>query len=109
MAGLIALIGALPLATARWYLAPTLLVPLAVVIWGWRSGTDADQSGLRPRGVLGGRRIPWTEIVELGGDERGRAQARLANGRIAPLPAVRVTDLPRLVAAGGRELDAPGQ
>ncbi|MFC7547539.1 PH domain-containing protein [Plantactinospora sp. GCM10030261] len=109
VAGVIALFGALPLAGSRWFLAPLLLIPLTVVIWGWRAGTDADRTGLRLRGLVGNRRIPWSEVVELSGDERGRAQARLADGRVAPLPGVRVADLPRLVAASGRGLDAPAQ
>ncbi|MBO4210420.1 PH domain-containing protein [Micromonospora echinofusca] len=107
VAAVIAFIGALPLATARWYLAPVLLVPLAVGVWAWRAGTDADRSGLRLRALTGHRRIAWPQIVELAGDDRGRAVARLDDGQVTVLPAVRATDLPRLVAASGRPLAGP--
>lgn len=105
VASVIAFIGALPLATARSYLLPVLLIPLAVAIWAWRAGTDADATGLRLRALAGQRRIAWPQILELTADERGRAVARLDNGEVAVLPAVRATSLPRLVAASGHRLD----
>jgi Bacterial PH domain len=101
VAGLITLIGALPVATAAWYLLPILLVPLAVTVWAWLAGTDADADGLVVRALLGRRRIPWPSVAELGADARGRAYATLADGAAVPLPAVTATDLPRLVAASG--------
>ncbi|MEJ3744273.1 PH domain-containing protein [Actinomycetes bacterium KLBMP 9797] len=99
IAALVALIGAVPLATASWYLAPVLLVPAAVALWAWRAGTDADRDGLRVRALLGQRTIPWHAVSELGGDDRGRALARLTNGQVVPLTAVRTKDIPRLTAA----------
>ncbi|TCB95593.1 PH domain-containing protein [Micromonospora zingiberis] len=95
-------LGALPLASARTYLLPVLLVPLAVAVWAWRAGTDADPHGLRLRALLGDRRIRWDQVVELGSDPRGRAVAQLDDGRRLVLPAVRRADLPQLVAAAGR-------
>jgi len=100
-AALIAVIGAIPLASAAWYFLPAALLPLVVAVWAWRAGTDAGPDGLRLRALLGQRRVPWSEVAELGGDRRGRATARLTDGRELPLPAVRATDLPRLVAASG--------
>ncbi|PMR59059.1 chemotaxis protein CheW [Verrucosispora sp. ts21] len=99
---IIATIGALPLADARAYLLPVLLVPLAVAVWAWRAGTDANPDGLRLRALLGDRQIRWDQIVELGGDTRGRAVALLDDGRQLVLPAVRHVDLPLLVAAADR-------
>ena len=107
VAALIAAIGALPLATAAWYLAPLALVPLAVALWAWRSGTDADADGLRVRALLGSRQVPWTAVAELAGDARGQAVALLRDGRTLPLPAVRTADLPRLVEASGHPLPPP--
>ncbi|MEU1601973.1 PH domain-containing protein [Micromonospora matsumotoense] len=107
VAAVIATIGALPLAAARWYLLPVLLVPLAVAIWAWRSGTDADPRELRLRALAGGRRIPWEQVVELAADPRGRAVVRLADGQQLPLPAVRGVDLPRLVSITGQTLPDP--
>jgi hypothetical protein len=109
VAAVIAFIGALPLANARAYLLPVLLVPLAVGVWAWRAGTDADARELRLRALTGQRRIGWDRVVELTTDPRGRAVARLDDGQQVLLPAVRGADLPRLVSATGQELpDAAG-
>ncbi|MEH1168867.1 PH domain-containing protein [Micromonospora sp. CPCC 205539] len=106
-AAVIAFIGALPLAAARAYLLPVLLVPLAVGLWAWRAGTDANADGLRLRALAGQRRIGWDRVVELTTDPRGRAVARLDDGQQVVLPAVRGADLPRLVAATGQALPDP--
>ncbi|MEU5828597.1 PH domain-containing protein [Micromonospora tulbaghiae] len=104
VAAIVAFIGALPLASARWWLLWVLLVPLAVAVWAWRAGTDADARELRLRALVGQRRVPWNRVAELAGDARGRAVARLDDGEVVVLPAVRATDLPRLVAVTGQEL-----
>ncbi|MET8230435.1 PH domain-containing protein [Micromonospora sp. NPDC005298] len=114
VAAVIAFIGALPLANARGYLLPVLLVPLGVAVWAWRAGTDADARGLRLRALLGQRRIDWEQVVELTSDTRGRAVARLDDGQQVTLPAVRGVDLPHLVSASGQALpgetaETPGQ
>ncbi|MFG1868563.1 PH domain-containing protein [Micromonospora arborensis] len=114
VAAVIAFIGALPLADARSYLLPVLLVPLAVAVWAWRAGTDADARELRVRALVGQRRIKWDHVLELTTDQRGRAVARLDDGQQVTLPAVRSRDLPRLVSATGQALpgntaEAPGQ
>ncbi|WP_430500412.1 PH domain-containing protein [Micromonospora trifolii] len=110
VAAIIAFVGALPLANARDYLLPVLLVPLAVAVWAWRAGTDADARELRIRALVGQRRIDWDQVLELTTDQRGRAVARLDDGRQVTLPAVREADLPRLVAATGQPLpDAPAE
>jgi hypothetical protein len=99
VAGVIALIGAIPVAGTAPYLLPILLVPLAVAAWAWLAGTDAGPDGLVVRALLGRRRIPWSAVSELRADVRGRAYATLVDGRAVPLPAVTAADLPRLVAA----------
>ncbi|MGC4896384.1 PH domain-containing protein [Micromonospora sp. DT31] len=104
VAAIVALIGALPLATARWWLLWVLLVPLAIAIWAWRAGTDADARELRLRALLGQQRVPWTRVAELAGDSRGRAVARLDDGQVVVLPAVRAADLPTLISATGQDL-----
>ncbi|WDZ87339.1 PH domain-containing protein [Micromonospora cathayae] len=105
-AAIVAFIGALPVANARWYLAPVLLVPLAILVWSWRAGTDVDRREVRVRALLGQRRLPWERIVSLAVDPRGRAVARLDDGGQVLLPAVRGTDLPQLVAVTGQPLTA---
>lgn len=104
VAALIGFICALPLASAAWYFTPVLLIPLAIGVWGWRSGTDADREGVRVRALLGQRRIGWSQVSELGADRRGGALALLRDGRTIALPAVAAGDLPRLVAASGQTL-----
>ncbi|WP_319462143.1 PH domain-containing protein [Micromonospora sp. RTP1Z1] len=104
VAAIVASIGALPLATARWWLLWVLLIPLAVAVWAWRSGTEADPQELRLRALTGQRRIGWERVAELTGDERGRAIVRLDDGERLVLPAVRAADLPRLISATGQEL-----
>lgn len=101
VAAVVALIGSVPLASYRWYLAPVALVPLAVGVWAWRAGTDVGPDSLVVRALLGRRRIPWTEVAGLAPAGR-RVHAVLTDGASVPLPAVRPEDLPRLVAAGGR-------
>jgi Bacterial PH domain len=103
IAGGVAVLGAVPVATLHWYLAPILLVPLAVAGWGWRAGTDADPDGLSVRALLGSRRLPWSRVTGLVPDGR-RVVAVLDGGTALRLPAVTPADLPRLVAASGQEL-----
>ncbi|GGM22585.1 hypothetical protein GCM10011608_04210 [Micromonospora sonchi] len=109
VAAIVATIGALPLANARAYLLPVLLVPLAVAVWAWRAGTDADPRGLRLRALVGQRRVGWEQVAELAADPRGRAVALLTDGQRLVLPAVRRQDLPRLVAAAGQGDLEPAQ
>ncbi|WP_204036682.1 PH domain-containing protein [Micromonospora qiuiae] len=109
VAAIVATIGALPLASARTYLLPILLVPLAVAVWAWRAGTDADTAGLRLRALVGERRVGWEQVAELGADPRGRAVVQLTDGELVVLPAVRRQDLPRLVAAAGQGDAEPAQ
>jgi len=105
VAGLVATFGAIPVATVRWYLAPILLVPAAVAVWGWRAGTDADESGVTVRALVGQRRLPWSRIS--GFAPRGRrVVAVLDGGATVPLIAVTPADLPKLVTTSGTELDA---
>ncbi|MFX0593550.1 PH domain-containing protein [Melissospora conviva] len=106
-AAVIAFFGTMPLAGARWYLLPLLLVPLAVIVWAWRAGTDADLDGLRVRALLGSSLLPWSRISEVAADERGRGLARLVDGTVVPLPAVRRSDLPAIAAASGNPLPEP--
>jgi hypothetical protein len=109
VAGIVALISAVPLASVHWYLAWILAVPAAVGVWGWRAGTDADSSGIVVRALLGSRRLDWSRIAGLAPDERGRVYARLVGGGSVRLPAVGAADLPRLVAASGQELETAAQ
>lgn len=109
VAGVIAAIAGLSLATWAVYLLPLLLIPVAVAVWGWRAGTDADSGGLTVRATLGSRRIPWSEVNDLVTTPAGRVSATLSSGRAIDLPAVSPGDLPRLVAASGQSITKPAQ
>lgn len=99
VAGVIAFVATIPLVAATPLIAPVLLVPLAVAVWAWRAGTDATASGLRVRALLGQRRLPWSDIVEIRPTAGGRVVAVLADDNAITLPAVRPADLPRLASA----------
>ena len=109
VAAIIAFIGAIPLAGAAAYLAPILVIPLAVAAWAWRAGTDADHRGVRVRALIGHRDVSWSAIAELGSDPDGRVLARRHDGTVLPLTAVTRDDLPRLIAASGQELKRQAQ
>ncbi|MEV4624568.1 PH domain-containing protein [Asanoa sp. NPDC049573] len=120
IAAFIAFVGVLPIAfgpnlpgdavsadggtPVRWAFVPLLLIPIAVFVWVLRSGTDADASGLRVRGLLATKRIPWSEIRELATDNRGRAVALLRDGYAVNLASVKQDDVSRLVAASGNPI-----
>ncbi|WP_433614041.1 PH domain-containing protein [Dactylosporangium sp. CA-139114] len=100
----ITVIGAIPLlAESVWFLL-VLLVPLAVAIWAWRAGTDVDERGFTVRALFGRRTVPWNAVDGLVVDG-ARVQARLANGHLVPLDAVRAADVPRLIKASGQPLE----
>jgi hypothetical protein len=104
LAALLAFVGAIPVAAFAWYLTPLLLVPLAVMVWGWRSGTEAGPDGLVLSALLGRRRLGWDQVVALTCSGR-RVHAHLTSGRAIGLPAVRPADLPRLVTGSGHRLN----
>jgi Bacterial PH domain len=113
IAGILTFIGAIPVATVGFghgdipgyaYPLPViLLVPLAVAVWGWRAGTDADAQGLRVRALVGSHRIAWTEVAALL-PQGSRVFVRTTDGRTFRLAAVTRDDLPKLVAASGQSL-----
>jgi hypothetical protein len=104
VAALIAAIAAVPMLSVTPYLAILLVVPLFVALWSWRSGTDADESGLTVRTAVGRRTIPWTDVAGVVA-EGGQVSAHLTSGRAITLPAVGAADIPRLVAASGKEIE----
>ncbi|HEY0487733.1 MAG TPA: PH domain-containing protein [Mycobacteriales bacterium] len=104
IAGVIGLVGALAVGTASWWYSPVLLLPLAVILWGWVSGVDVDERGVVVRSAIARRRLPWSDIEGFSSADR-QVVAHLRRGGAVPLPAVRPADLPRLIAAGGQQLD----
>lgn len=101
VAAVVGFIGALPmLGGGAWY-GLILLVPVAVAVWSWRSGTDVTPTGLVVRAALGSRRIPWSDVAELAVDPKGGVGVRLTSGASLTLPAVPARALPAVASAGG--------
>jgi PH (Pleckstrin Homology) domain-containing protein len=109
VAAVIAFVGAIPFAGAKWELTPILIIPAAVFVWAWRAGTDVFADRLRVRALFGSTRVPWDRIAELAPDERGQVSALLDNGNVIKLTGVTKDNLPRVLAAGQQELNSPQQ
>jgi hypothetical protein len=107
VAALIALVGTIPVAGARWSLSPILLIPLAVLFWALRAGTDVTTESLRVRALLGSTVLPWPLVAELAPDQRGRVSAQLTDGTVVALTAVTTGNLPAVLQAGGQQVSTP--
>lgn len=83
------------------------LVPAGVIGWTLRVRTTVDPDTVAVRRLVGGRRVPWTQISSLRLRDRGRVSAVLVDGAELPLPAVHIRDLPLLAAASGGRLPDP--
>jgi hypothetical protein len=108
VAALIALVGTIPFAGTKWVLAPILLIPLLVLIWAWRAGTDVYPDRLRVRALFGSTTVPWERVAELAPDRQGRVSALLDNGNVIRLTGVTTDNLPRVIAAGGQRMSGTG-
>ena len=98
---------ATPFAGGAPYFWLIYLVPIGIIVWTLRVRTTVDPQTVAVRRVLGGRRVPWTQISSLRLRNRGRVSAVLTDGAELPLPAVHVRDLPQLAAASGGRLPDP--
>jgi PH (Pleckstrin Homology) domain-containing protein len=81
-------------------------------VWTLRVRTVADPDAVAVRRVVGGRRVPWSDIASVHlGRARNPASARVSavlnDGSELALPAVHVRDLPRLAAVSGGRLPDP--
>jgi hypothetical protein len=107
VAALIAFVGTVPLAGARWSLTPLLLIPLLVGVWAWRAGTDVFPDRLRVRALFGSTSVPWDRVSELAPDDRGQVSALLDNGNVIRLTGVTPANLPLIIQASGQPLSVP--
>ena len=107
VAALIAFIGALPLAGARWQLTPILLIPIVIGVWAWRAGTDVYPDRLKVRALAGSTEVPWDRVTELAPDSRGNVAALLDNGRVLQLTGVTRSNLPAVLKAAGQPISSP--
>jgi hypothetical protein len=106
VAALIALVGTVPLAGSSWALSPLLLIPVTVMVWAWRAGTDVYPDELRVRALFAGSRVPFSRISEFAPDERGRVSALLDNGNMIRLTGVTRDNLPLVLEASGHAVGA---
>jgi hypothetical protein len=99
---------ATPVAFGAPFLWLVYLVPIGIILWTLRVRTIADPEALTVRRVVGGRRVPWSQISSLRLGDR-RVSAVLNDGGELPLPAVHVRDLPQLAAASGGRVPDPAR
>lgn len=103
----VAVVCALPLASASPWLLFVLLLPAAWITYALRSGVDVDDAGLTVRALFGSVRIPWSRIT---GVLVGKGQAlsvTTAEGSAIRLPNLHARDLPRLYEASEGRLGLP--
>lgn len=105
--GVIAFVGTVPLAGAARGLVWVLVIPAVIIVWAWRAGTDVREDELRVKALVGSTGVPWSSIVELAPDERGRVSALLDNGNAIKLTGVTRDNLPRVLAVAGKTAPPP--
>lgn len=106
IAAVVALCGAVPLATSRWWLSFVLLVPLAALVWGWRAGVDVHEDELVVRWPLGSRHIRRDQIRGFMITRRA-VRVALADESMVWLPAVPGARVPVLAEALGLQTSPP--
>jgi hypothetical protein len=84
-------------------------VPVGVLLWIWRSGTDVDSAGITVRAIAGSRRVSWNDIAGLSPTDRGELRAVLPDGRLLRLPQARLRHLKVIAAASGGHVSADPQ
>jgi hypothetical protein len=107
IAAFVALCGTVPLTVAGWPFAFVLLVPFAVLVWGWRAGVDVRGGRLVVRWAVGSRTIEPTDIRGFTITHQ-RVSAVLADDRTVWLPAVPGTRVPVLAETLGLQVAGAG-
>ncbi len=103
----VAVVCALPLATASPWLLFVLLLPAGWICYVLRSGVDVDDQGLIVRALFGSARIPWQHITGVLVGKRQELSVATEGGGAVRLPNLRVGDLPRLYEATDGRLGLP--
>lgn len=90
--------------------ATVYLIPVAVLVWIFRTRTVAGADGITVRTVFGRRDLDWSELKGFAISERAKVSAVLTDESKVPLPTVRTRHLPVLAAvSGGRVTDPTAQ
>lgn len=96
---LIALLGALPVASSSPWLIWLLLLPLGAAWWVLRARVVADEDGLEVGNGLGVHRHPWADVEGVDIPRTGPVRLLLTGGRRVLLTALPRRDVRRLLAA----------
>lgn len=78
------------------WLAVLYLVPIALLVFVWRTRTIADSEGLKTRTMFGGRDLPWSSLKGLSLNKKSKVSAVLKDDSKITLPTVRTRHLPVL-------------
>lgn len=105
----VAVVCALPLATASPWLLLLLLLPAAWISYVMRSGVDVDDEGMVVRALFGSVRIPWQRITGVFIGQYQELSVATIEGSTVRLPNLRARDLPRLYEATGGRLGLSGE
>jgi hypothetical protein len=97
-----------PLATVGGAWGVLYVVPVAALTWVIVTRTRATPSEVTAYGLLGAKRMAWTEMAGLELKDARWATAVGLDGRRLRLPMVRPRDLPRLAAVSGGSLNLGG-
>lgn len=100
----VAVVCALPLATASPWLLFVLLVPAAWITYVVRSGVDIDADGVVIRALFGSLRVPWARITGVLVGNRRELSLATTEGSTIRLPNLGVRDLTRIYAASDGRL-----
>jgi hypothetical protein len=87
--------------------APLLIIPVLLSALIVRLRTQADDTGVTVRTLLGSRSLRWEDIDGLRFSRGSWARAHLTNGRAVRLPAVTFATLPQLTRASAGRVPNP--
>jgi hypothetical protein len=87
--------------------APLLIIPVLLSALIVRLRTEADDTGVTVRTLLGRRSLRWEDIDGLRFSRGSWGRAQLKNGRQVRLPAVTFATLPQLTGASAGRVPNP--
>jgi hypothetical protein len=87
--------------------APLLIIPVLLSASIVRLRTQADDTGVSVRTLLGGQSLRWEDIDGLRFSRGSWARAQLKDGRQVRLPAVTFATLPQLTGASAGRVPNP--
>jgi Bacterial PH domain len=87
--------------------APLLIIPVLLSVLIVRLRTQADDTGITVRTLLGGQSLRWEDIDGLRFSRGSWARAQLKDGHQVRLPAVTFATLPQLTRASAGRVPNP--